>query len=83
MMPSWFVIVLVVPALLLTPVCEVVHARPITRPLALAPIVGLRLLLNGRLGSERAAHFLVLGRVFVGLRLRVEVVVGDVHIVRI
>jgi hypothetical protein len=25
----------------------------------------------------------VLGRVFVGLRLRVEVVVGDVHIVRI
>lgn len=49
------------------------------------PIVGLRLglLLNGRLGGECAAHFLVLGRVFVGLRLRVVVVVDAVHIVRI
>jgi hypothetical protein len=71
-----------VPALLFTPVREVVHARPVTRPLPLKPIVGLWLLLNGRLGGERAAHFLVLGRVFVGLRLRV-VVVGDAHSVRI
>jgi hypothetical protein len=74
-----------VPALLLTQVCEVVEARPIACPLALAPIIGLRFgfLLDGRLGGERAAHFLVLGRVFVRLWLRVEVVVGDVHIVRI
>lgn len=72
-----------VPALLLTPIREVIHARPVTRPLSLEPIVGLRLLLDGRLGGERAAHFLVLGRVFVGLRLRVVVVVDAVHIVRI
>lgn len=74
-----------VPALLLAPVREVVHARPVTGPLPLEPIVGLRLgfLLDGRLGGERAAHFLVLGRVFVGLRLRVVVVVDAVHIVKI
>ena len=71
--------------LLLAPIREVVEARPVTGPLALAPIVGLRFgfLLDGRFDRERAAHVLVLGRVFVGLRLRVEVVVGDVHIFRI
>ena len=71
--------------LLLAPVREVVEARPVTGPLTLAPIVGLRFgfLLDGRFDGERAAHVLVLGRVFVGLRLRVEVVVGDVHIFRI
>ena len=72
-------------ALLLAQVSEVVEARPIASPLALAPIVGLRFgfLLDGRLDGERAAHFLVLAGVFVGLRLRVEVVVDDVHVVRI
>ena len=74
-----------VPALLLTQVREVVEARSIACPLALEPIIGLGLglLLNGRLGGERAAHFLVLGRVFVGLRLRAVVVVDAVHVVRV
>jgi len=76
------VIKLIVPAFLLAQVREVVEARPVTGPLSLIPIVGLRLLLHGRLGSERAASFLMLAGVFVGLRLRVEVV-GDVHDVRI
>jgi hypothetical protein len=110
MIPSVFVIILVVPAFLFAQVREVVEARPIPRPLTLAPIVGLRFgtrtrivavtlfgvaekdveLLRGskvvlvsRFSRERAAHLFVLGRHFVGLRLRVEVVVGDVHIVRI
>ena len=84
MMPSWFVIMLPVVALLLAQVREVVEARPVTWPLALAPIVGLRFefLLDGRFRRERAASLLMLAGVFVGLRLRVEVV-GDVHDVRI
>ncbi len=84
MMPSWFVIMLPVVALLLAQVRKVVEARPVTWPLALAPIVGLRFgfLLDGRFRRERAASLLMLAGVFVGLRLRVEVV-GDVHDVRI
>ncbi len=76
-----------VPALLLTPIREVVHARPVTRPLPLEPIVGLRLgfLLDGRLGGERVegGALLVFAGELVGLRLRVVVVVDAVHVVRI
>lgn len=69
---------LVVPALLLTPIGEVVHTRPIPRPMAFPSIVGLRLgfLLNGRLGGVG-----VEGGAF--LRLRGEVVglrVGEVGV---
>ena len=74
-------------ALLLAPVREVVEARPIPRPLALAPIVGFGFgfLLDGRFRRERVEGFalLVFAGELVGLRLRVEVVVGDVHIFRI
>lgn len=76
MMFSFGVIVLPVVALLLAPVREVVHARPIPRPLAFASIVGLRLLLDGRLGGVG-----VEGSAF--LRLRGEVVglrVGEVGV---
>ena len=85
MIPSCDVIMLPVAALLLTPIREVIQPRPIASPLALAPIVGLRFgfLLDGRFDGERAAHVLVLAGVFVGLRLRIEVVVDDVHVVSI
>jgi hypothetical protein len=70
--------------LLLAPVREVVKARPVTGPLTLAPIVGLRFgfLLDGRFRRERVEGFalLVFAGELVGLRLRVEVVVGVVHI---
>ena len=71
-------------ALLLAPVREVVEARPTPRPLALAPIVGFGFgfLLDGRFRRERVEGFalLVFAGELVGLRLRVEVVVGVVHI---
>ena len=73
--------------LLLAPVREVVKARPVTGPLTLAPIVGLRFgfLLDGRFRRERVEGFalLVFAGELVGLRLRVELIVGVVHIFRI
>ena len=83
---SFCVIVLPVVALLFAPIREVVEARPVTGPLTLAPIVGLRFgfLLDGRFSRERVEGCAL-------LRLRGEVVgvgVGEVgvdvvHIVRI
>lgn len=76
-----------VPALLLAPVREVVHARPVTGPLPLEPIVGLRLgfLLDGRLGGERVegGALLVFAGELVGLRVREVGVVDVFHGVRI
>ena len=74
-------------ALLLAQVSEVVKARPVTGPLTLAAIVGFGFgfLLDGRFRRERVEGFalLVFAGELVGLRLRVELIVGDVHIFRI
>jgi len=87
MIPSWFVIILVVPAFLFAQVREVVHARPIPRPLALVPVIGLRFgfLLDGRFSRERVegGALLVFAGELVGLRVREVGVVDVFHIVRI
>ena len=71
--------------LLLAPVREVVEARPVTGPLTFAPIVGFGFLLDGRFRRERVEGFalLVFAGELVGLRLRVELIVGAVNIFRI
>jgi len=74
-------------ALLFAQVREVVHARSIPRPLALAPVIGFGFgfLFDGGFSRERVegGALLVFAGELVGLRVREVGVVDVFHIVRI